>query len=362
MEETGTSKELNLRIVVTTLWASRKQFLKILGITFVVASLIIISVPRYYRCEIQLAPEWSSGGAMSGLSSLASSFGFDLADNMTSDAISPELYPDLMMSKEFQTGLFDIRVKSIDGEIDTTYYAYLDKYQKKAWWEYPKEWVGFLFKIILPQEPDLPASAVEAKGTVKEVNPFALNRRQTNIAKKIEDKVRCHVDTKTYVITISVEDQDKLICATMAEEVRKRLQAFITRYRTNKARIDVEFYEQITFEAKEEYDEATRAYSSFSDANNDIVLQVYRSKLADLENNMQIKFNTYSTMMTQLQAAKARVQENTPAFTILQGATIPLNPAGPKRMLFVLGIMFLVFACMAIYKLKSNLIDLFNKQ
>lgn len=363
MEESSKIKELNLRTIVAIIWKSRKQFLKALGITFVIASLIIISVPRYYRCEIQLAPEWGSSGAMTGLSSLASSFGVDLGNNMTSDAISPELYPDLMMSKEFQTDLFDVRVRSIDGEIDTTYYAYLDKMQKRAWWEYPKLWFGALVRLIVPQEPDLPTMTGEGgDGAVKKVNPFALNKKQTSIAKKIEDKVGCHVDTKTYVITISVEDQDKLICATMAEEVRKRLQTFITAYRTNKARVDMEFYEQITKEAKEEYDEATRAYSSFSDSNNDIVLQVYRSKLTDLENDMQIKFQTYSTMMTQLQAAKARVQEDTPAFTILQGATIPLKPAGPKRMLFVVGMMFLVFTCMALYKLKDYLIEVFNNQ
>ena len=57
--------------------------------------------------------------------------------------------------------------------------------------------------------------------------------------------------------------------------------------------------------------------------------------MQDMENDMQLKYNTYSTLNTQLQAAMAKVQENTPAFTTLTNATVPIKPAGPKRMIFV---------------------------
>ena len=48
-------------------------------------------------------------------------------------------------------------------------------------------------------------------------------------------------------------------------------------------------------------------------------------------------------MITQAQTAKAKIQENTPAFTILQNAFVPVKPTGPKRMIFVLGMVFLTF-------------------
>lgn len=40
-------------------------------------------------------------------------------------------------------------------------------------------------------------------------------------------------------------DQDPLISATMADSVSMHLQQFITKYRTNKARIDVEHYQKL---------------------------------------------------------------------------------------------------------------------
>ncbi|MBO5549302.1 MAG: chain-length determining protein, partial [Prevotella sp.] len=69
----------------------------------------------------------------------------------------------------------------------------------------------------------------------------------------------------------------------------------------------------------------------------------YRAKQEDLENDMQLKFNTYTAMQTQLQQAKAKVQERTPAFTLLKGASVPIKPSGPKRMIFVIGMVILAF-------------------
>ena len=60
-----------------------------------------------------------------------------------------------------------------------------------------------------------------------------------------------------------------------------------------------------------------------------------QSKIEDLENEMQLKYNIYTALNTRLEAALAKVQENTPAFITLQNATVPVKPAGPKRVFFV---------------------------
>ena len=56
---------------------------------------------------------------------------------------------------------------------------------------------------------------------------------------------------------------------------------------------------------------------------------------------MQAKYNIYTAMSTRLEAAAAKVQESTPAFTELKNATVPIKPAGPKRMIFVAVMLFL---------------------
>ncbi|MDE6634847.1 MAG: chain-length determining protein, partial [Bacteroidaceae bacterium] len=140
-----------------------------------------------------------------------------------------------------------------------------------------------------------------------------------------------------------------------ADSVRARLQLFITDYRTSKARIDKEYYERLTVEAKAAYEEATARYGRYCDTHRDIILQSMMSDRDALENDMQMKYQTYQAMSTQLEAAKAKVQERTPAFTILQGASVPVKPQHPKRMIFILGMLILSTFGATLYVLRDEL-------
>ena len=79
----------------------------------------------------------------------------------------------------------------------------------------------------------------------------------------------------------------------------------------------------------------------YADANQDVMLASYKAKEEDLENEMQLKYNIYTAMSTQMQAAAAKLQETTPAFTVIQSASVPIKPAGPKRMIISIGMMIL---------------------
>lgn len=94
-------------------------------------------------------------------------------------------------------------------------------------------------------------------------------------------------------------------------------------------------------------------YSRFSDTNMETVLESYKSKQEDLENDMQLKFNAYSVMVTQMNAARSKVQERTPVFTLVKGAAVPIKPTAPKRMIFVIACVFLAFLATSVYVLRD---------
>ena len=137
-----------------------------------------------------------------------------------------------------------------------------------------------------------------------------------------------------------------------------RLQNFITDYRTRKARVDVDYYQKLTNEAKKDYEAIREKYVNSADANTDVILESVRAKVEDMENEMQLKYDAYTTLDKQLQAAKAKVQERTPAFTMIKGSSVPIKPAGPKRMIFVAGMIFLSFICTAFYLVRKELFGL----
>lgn len=339
-------KVLDLRIVCSRIWTNRKLYYKILPVVFVLSCAYILCIPRTYTSSLSLAPELNSSSGLSGtLGSLASSFGFDLGNMETTDAINPMLYPDLMSDNGFVVSLFNIKVATADGAVKCSYYDYLTKHEDQPWWT---KSIGAIKALFEDKDKALPSKGKN--------NPYMLNKKTNGVAETIRKEVSISVDKKTAVITISTVSQDPLICKTLADSVKERLQVFITNYRTSKARVDEQYYKNLVAEAKHEYEKSRQLYGTYADANTDVVLTSMRAKQEDLENEMQLKYNTYSTMMTQYQAAKAKVQERTPAFTVVMGAAMPIKPSGPKRMLFVIGMTVFAFFVLSIYSLRDFII------
>ena len=336
-DEKGAGRSINFVKLFNVLWQGRMWYVKVLPVAFVLAAIYALAQPNYYNCTVKLSPEMSGSKSTSGLASLASSFGVNLGSGGAgTEALFPTLYPDLMNSVDFKTSLFHVPVtiegNKEKGEKDRTmsYYDYLSKEQKSPWWS---QGIKAIMSMFNGQ-----SSMVNEK-----VNKFRLTREQAGIVKAIDQKVVCDVDKKTMVITINVTDQDPVIAATMADTVKTRLQNFITDYRTSKARVDLEYNRKICAETKARYEKARQLYAEFMDHNRDIILQTVRQKQTDLENEMQLQYNAYTQVASQLLAAEAKVQEETPAFTTLQSATVPVMKAGPKRAQMCLIFVFLAF-------------------
>ena len=79
-----------------------------------------------------------------------------------------------------------------------------------------------------------------------------------------------------------------------------------------------------------------------------------QQKQMDLENEMQLLYNNYNTLNAQVIAAKAKVQEVTPAFTPLQSASVPLGPSGPQKGRIVLICLVLALLGTTIYVLQKE--------
>ena len=306
--------------------------------TFVLSCIWIFPQPRYYTSSVTLAPE-INGEDVGGLSSIASSFGFNIGGMTGQDAIYPELYPELFGSPEFIVSLYGIQIKTMGKEdeesIQTNYYTYIRKHQKKNWLTLPFNWlISQISNLISPKEP--------SSDNIADINPSMMSYSDYMLMQAIMENIGCAVDKKTSVITISVTDQDPLVCTLMADSVKEHLQNFIIRYRTSKAKEDVAHYQLMRDSAEIEYNKAMEKYSLYCDSHMNTILQAYQSERDKLESDMMLKQNTLAAMETQLQTTKVKLQEKTTAFTTLKSATVPIKPAGPKRMILVIGMLILV--------------------
>lgn len=344
---------IDLREVARELLSRKKLFIKTLTVAFILSCVWIYPQPRYYTAEVTLAPEMENIAGGGGLSDIAASFGFDLGGGSVGDAIYPTLYPDVIGSREFIIRLFDVKVQTSDGAVETDYFTYLTKHQAHNPYTFPYYWIRRQIRNLTSTPKTTPATG---RNTGARFDAFSLSEDQNAVVELVQQMVKCDVDLKTNVISISVEDQDAYICACMADTVRVLLQDYIIDYRTKKARNDVEYYEKLVAEAEVEYSRAIEQYDKYSDSHMNLLLQTNKSEQDRLYNNAEIAYQSYTTMMTQLQAAKARLQERTPSFSVLQSSTIPQKPYKPKRMIFVLGMMFVTMIGTAIYIFKDGII------
>lgn len=352
MEQQNNNQQqvIDLLKIAHTLWGNRRTFRKVWAWTFVLSCIWILPQPRYYTSEVKLAPEMSGDMSLGGLSNIASTFGINVGESGSQDAIYPMLYPELFESPEFIVGLYGVEVTTKEGDISTDYFTYMKKHQRKNMLTWPFRYVKRKVSQLLTKEDTTPRAS-GAKG----VNPFMMNRKDYDLMQSVMSRLKCSVDKQTYVISINVQDQDPLVCAIMADSVKKHLQDFIIQYRTSKALEDATQLRHMRDSAETEYVAAMERYSRFCDTHRDIILQAYQSQRDRLESDLMLKQNSLAAMETQLQNARLKLQEKTPAFTTLKSAIVPVKPAGPKRVLFVLGMLFMATVAEAIWMTRKDL-------
>lgn len=332
-------QEIDLLELAGKVWAARRLVLKACGVAVVVALVVAFSIPKEYTATVMLAPEVASGSrSLGGLSALAGMAGINVGDREGGDALSPDLYPDIVSSVDFATGLFPLPVEDTEGELKTDLYTYLKEEQRAPWWSailsFPFKCLSWVISLFKDEEVAVSSDAVD---------PFRLTQEEMDVVKALNSRISVSVDKKTSVITLSVTMQDPLIAATMTDSVMQRLQTYITSYRTNKARHDLEFTQRLYDEAQKKYYAAQQAYADYVDMNQSISLRSVQTRQERLQNEMTLAYNLYNQTAQQLQLAKAKVQENTPVYTVVQAATVPLQASKPSKVMVLAGFLFLAF-------------------
>lgn len=332
-------EEIDLLELAFKVWAERRWILKCCGYAVIVGLVIAFSIPKEYTATATIAPELSDSKSGGGLSSLAAMAGFNINTSSGADAIYPDLYPDIVSSTPFITGLFNIPVKDLEGKIDTTLYCYLDEHQRSPWWSAitsaPFKALGWVVSLFKDEKDE---------DRITKLDPFHLTVKEASIAKLLSNSISVSVDKKTGLTTLSVTMQDARIAACLTDSVMCRLQNYVTNYRTNKARQDFEFQEGLFERKKKEYEIAQENYAKFADANKNIILQSYRAEQVRLENEMNLAYQVYTSVAQQLQMAEAKVQEITPVYTVVEPATIPIRASKPKKVILLIGIVCMVGA------------------
>ena len=331
-ETENDEQEIDWMDLLRRIIAIRKTLYKAAGIGLVLGIIIALSTPKQYTVSVTLAPEMGSDSKSGGLASLASSF---LGGSMgnSPDALNAALSSEIVASTPFLLELFDTRVQTLDGELDTTLAAYLDEQQGS--------WLGAVLSAPGRVIGAIKGLFTEEADTVTMLNPFQLTKEESQKVGALRKSITADIDKKTGITTLSVTLQDPKVTAMVADSVVTKLQQYIINYRIAKAKEDCAYLEQLYKERQQEYYEAQQRYARYVDANKSLVLQSVRTEQERLQNDMNLTYQVYSQVAQQLQVARAKIQEEKPVFAVVEPATVPLKPSGTSRKIVILGLIFL---------------------
>lgn len=343
--EEGGNLNIDFKKYIDRLKDNKKIILIWTLVAIVLGVVIALTTPRKYSTMSKLAPELSNN-AVNRLTSLSQLAGLNSTILGTTDAVYPMVYPDIISSTAFVVDLFETPVSFVRNKElkDTTLYGYMLNYQKKSLlgtvMSVPGSVIGWAKGLLKKSEEQEPCDTLDS---------FHLSKEQFRVAKKIRQSLEATIDKKTMVVTIVVSMQDPVVSATVSKAVNDNLRKYVTRYRTQKAKQDLAYYQRLFDDAKQDYFEAQNRYARYVDYNQGVIRQSVRVEMTRLQNEVNLKYSLYSNISQQLQNAQAKVQQETPVFVDVIPPTVPMKPSKPSRKMIVLVITFLGFIAACTY-------------
>ena len=346
--------EIDLMDILRKIIGIRKLIYKAAGIGLVIGVIIAICIPKQYTAEVTLSPEMGSnkGGGLSGLA--ASFLGSDVAMGDGTDALNAFLSADIVSSTPFLLELSAMEIPVTKNEV-MTLNTYLDE-ETSPWWSYVIGFPGMVIggvKSLFTEEDEIASFDKTSQGAIE------LSKQDSRKIATLKKVITASVDKKTSMTSVTATFQDPKIAAVVADSVVKKLQEYIIDYRTFKAKEDCIYLEKLFKERQQEYYIAQKKYADYLDSHDNLILQSVRAEQERLQNDMSLAYQVYSQVASQLQVARAKVQEEKPVFAVVEPAVVPLEPSGTSKKIYVLAFVFLAVCIVIFWNLFGK--DFLNK-
>ena len=346
--------EIDLMDLLRKVIGIRKKVYKAAGIGLVIGVIVAISIPKQYTVEVTLSPEMGNNKE-GGLSGLAASFlgsGVTMGDG--TDALNASLSADIVSSTPFLLELSAMDIPVTKNEV-MTLNTYLDE-ETSPWWSYVIGFPGMVIggvKSLFTEEDEITSFGKANQGTIE------LSKMESMKIEILKKMITASVDKKTSMTSVAVTLQNPRVAAVVADSVVKKLQEYIIDYRTFKAKEDCLYLEKLFKERQQEYYATQKKYADYLDSHDNIILQSVRTEQERLQNDMSLAYQVYSQVASQLQVARAKVQEEKPVFAVVEPAVVPLKPSGTSKKVYVLAFIFLSVCIVIFWNLFGK--DFLNK-
>jgi hypothetical protein len=335
-------QEIDIAELLRSVWAKRRFVLKVTALFVLVGLLAALFGQVKYTAVSVMVPQTGGEAAGGNLQGLAAMAGINLGGGDRGTGLSPTLYPMVVGSVPFQKELLHstITVEGYDTPVVLLDYLTESEYQKFSL-------VGLLAKYTI----GLPATIMNArnKGMAPPTLPDSAARADVNVLTPRENEARkllpnlltVSVDKQGGYITLTAVMPEALASAQVAARAQELLQASVVRFKVQKVQDDLDFIEARYREAQADFVAKQQARAAFHDANLNVTSAVAKTREERLSNEYNLALSIYSELARQREQALIKVKEDTPAFTVIEPVTVPMEKSAPRRV-FILAVSLLL--------------------
>ncbi len=288
----------------------RKFYLLIFGVVicFVGLGFIFVLVQKNkYQSSVKILPELESSSSLGNLSGLAGIAGIDISSVSKNEAISPDLYPNVLKSSFFFNELMNLNLSE-------------HNQPKFLFWEYVQSNYSESFELI-----------------GKEEDYQIFDKDYSKVIDLLIKDINATYDIKTGIIVISAKMYDPVIAAKVTTFSYDFLTSFILDYRMQKLVNEKNFIELSLKDAEKIYLKSQKRMFKFDDLNSlgTTRLSFNSVEKEKLETDYQISKKVYLDLLNAHEDVKLRIKKQTPTFKIIEPVAINLDPVEPNKLLII---------------------------
>ena len=167
-------------------------------------------------------------------------------------------------------------------------------------------------------------------------NNSFVSKSESTLFAILKELVFISVNTKDGFITISANMPESEFAANMCISARDILQGIIINNKIKSAKQQLKYSEEQLAAKRIEFEEIQKKLAYFNDSNLNIVDSSVINERERLEADFEITNAVMVELSKQVEQSKLQVSKDTPVFSVIKEATMPVNRSSPRRTQMVL--------------------------
>jgi len=321
---------IDLVEILQKLWAKRKFILIVTGVAMALGLVVALLTPNQYTASCTLVPQTGEGRTGGSLGGLAAMAGISLGDMTSGEVLSPNVYPNIIKNVLFQKELLYAQYTFEDVSEPISYYEFVTnkQYQKFNLLVALKKFTIGLPGVIIEAIRGEPVEN-QTSGT-KDTIP-RLTYKEQKVLEDLYESFSLNLNEKEGYVQLSTTLRDPHVAAQITLKAQQLLQQYLTEFKLQKVRANLEFVESSYQEARANFEAKQEELARFRDANVNLTSAMARTREEKLQSEYTLLLGVYTELAKQKEQAKIAVTETTPILTVIEPVIVPVEKSKPSR-------------------------------